>query len=64
MTPLSLPPSINKQITTKWQMLDPSAMAFAVRGGGCTVTSSSIMLSRIRLPSPDMIIEGKRKGKP
>ena len=24
----------------------------------------SIMLSQIRLPSPDMIIEGKRKGKP
>ena len=45
-------------------MPDPSAMAFAVReGGGCTV-ASSIMLSQIRLPSPDMIVEGKRKGEP
>ena len=41
-------------------MLDPSAMAFAVRGR----VAPSIMLSQIRLPSPDMIIEGKRKGKP
>ena len=31
---------------------------------GERVASSSIMLSQIRLPSPDMIIEGKRKGKP
>ena len=26
--------------------------------------ASSIMLSQIRLPSPDMIVEGKRKGEP